>query len=247
MSLVLAFRLVDLMGVLLNGVIGGTIARQRRFDIVGFSVLAIISALGGGILRDVMIQDGRPVALTDRWYLLCALAGAVIAWVVPLRGRTWDTVLPFADGLVLGAWAATGTTKALSAGLGWLPSLLMGIITAVGGGMIRDIAVGNVPAVFGGNRLYATPAMISATGVLLANLAGLSLGSQMIIGAVLGLALTTLAHFFDWRLPQHGDRPVTLTRGQLATLLSRAERRGRRVGERQEADRQEAGRRRDQR
>lgn len=206
------FRSIDLMGVVVNGLIGGTIARQRKFDVVGFAILAIISALGGGILRDMMLQGGKPVALTDHFYLLCALLGALLAWFMRLEGRLWRIILPFADGIVLGTWATTGTTKALSAGLEWLPALLMGLTTAIGGGMIRDVAVGKVPTVFGGNTLYATPAVIASGGVLVAHWAGLSPTWLMVIGAGLGLSLTTLAHFLDWRLPAHGEQEPWLPR-----------------------------------
>lgn len=227
-EITLLFRSIDLAGVFLNGLIGGTIARQRRFDMVGFGILAIISALGGGILRDVMLMMGRPVAITDRWYLLVAILGAATAWVAHFQGTLWRTVLPFADGLVLGCWAATGTVKALAGDLGPIPALMMGMITAIGGGMIRDVAVGQVPSVFGGNKLYATPALVSAAGVLAAHAAGLGPVWLMMIGTSLGVVLTTVAHFRDWRLPQHDDTMTMLSAAQVRALVRRSARLARR-------------------
>ncbi|WP_448073148.1 trimeric intracellular cation channel family protein [Georgenia yuyongxinii] len=194
------FRGIDLTGVFLNGVLGGTIARQRRFDLVGFAILAIISALGGGMLRDTLLQAGPPVALTDPYYLATALAGAVVAFFVPLKGRWWNRTFVVADGVVLGAWAATGATKALAAGLGVLPAILLGVTTAVGGGMIRDVAVGQVPAIFGGNTLYATSAVFACLATIPLYFEGLEdLG--MLAGIVVGAGVSILAHWRQWKLP----------------------------------------------
>ena len=76
-------------------------------------------------------------------------------------------MFPFVDALALGCWAAAGAQKTLLSGLGWLPAVLLGTVTAVGGGAIRDIALSRVPAIFGGNTLYATCALI-ASGVMVA-------------------------------------------------------------------------------
>ncbi len=132
------FRAIDLIGVLLNGIIGGRLARTKRFDAVGFAVLAIMSALAGGMLRDVLLQSGPPAALTDPYYLGTALVGAGIAMLWKLESRPWRIALVVADGTVLGCWAATGALKTLAAGFGVLPAIMLGIITAVGGGAIRD-------------------------------------------------------------------------------------------------------------
>jgi uncharacterized membrane protein YeiH len=83
----IVFQVVDLGGVLANGVLGGVVARRLRFDPVGFVTLALISGLGGGVLRDTLLQGGVPVALTNPAYLVCGLIGALIAFLVDLRGR----------------------------------------------------------------------------------------------------------------------------------------------------------------
>jgi len=194
------FRLIDLVGVLLNGVLGGIIARRKRFDLVGFSILAITSALGGGMLRDIMLGAGPPVALTDPLYLATALLGAVVAFLLPLGGRWWNRIYVVGDALVLGCWAATGATKALAEGLGVLPAVLLGVMTAVGGGVIRDVVVGDVPAIFGGNTLYATSAVFASLAAI-----GLSeVGEDtvgMLVAIVVGAGLSIIARRRGWRLP----------------------------------------------
>lgn len=213
------FRTIDLIGVGLNGVLGGKLARQKHFDAVGFVVLAVMSAMAGGIIRDVMLQQGPPVAITDPLYISVALMGAGVAFFWKLQSRFWVVALILADGVVLGSWAATGAMKTLAAGFGVMPALLLGLTTAVGGGMIRDVSAGNVPTVFGGNNLYATPALVSA-GILVAVY---SLGYPMIgmiAATVIGSSFTVLAHWRKWQLPVHTDWSLAITPAQLKRLLA---------------------------
>ena len=159
-SLPEVFRAIDLMGVLLNGILGGKVARERNFDAVGFCILAIMTALAGGMIRDLLLttRTGAPVAITDPYYLWFAIIGALVAMAFRMDSRVWSVLLVIADGMVLGCWSATGAIKTLDAGFAIMPAILLGIMTAIGGGMVRDISAGLVPRVFGGNNLYATPA-----------------------------------------------------------------------------------------
>nr|WP_231703497.1 trimeric intracellular cation channel family protein [Arthrobacter sp. zg-Y179] len=205
------FDVVDLAGVLANGVLGGAVARQLRMDPVGFLVLALTSALGGGVLRDTLLQAGPPVALTNPAYLFTAIAGAVIAYAIELKGKWANRFLIVIDAFALGCWAATGTAKALGLGLDWLPAILIGVVTAVGGGMIRDIVVGRVPAIFGGNTLYATGALVAAVEMAILYDLGLqNVGMGVAIGTC--AVLCTVARRRGWRLPGPGEFSVRLSR-----------------------------------
>lgn len=198
------FQVVDLGGVLANGVLGGVVARRMRFDPVGFVTLALISGLGGGVLRDTLLQHGVPVALTDPAYLVCGLAGALIAFLVDFRGRVTRRGLVLADALALGCWAATGTAKALGVGLPWLSAILIGIVTAVAGGMIRDLVVREVPAVFNGPTLHASPALLASLWMAAATTLGtptLGMAGAILIAAGFALA----SRRFGWRLPEATD------------------------------------------
>jgi uncharacterized membrane protein YeiH len=195
------FRGIDLTGVLANAVLGGVLARGQRFDPVGFGALAILSGLGGGLIRDTLLQRGTPVALTDYAYILTALAGAAIAFLVRVEGRVWDRVFPFVDALALGCWASAGASKTLGFGLGWLPAVLLGTITAVGGGTLRDIVLRRIPGIFGGNTLYATSALLaSGVMVVLYDLGRPSLG--LVVSTLVGAGLTLLARWRGWQLPE---------------------------------------------
>lgn len=194
------FEVVDLLGVAANGILGGVLARRMKMDLVGFTFLAIVSGLGGGLLRDTLLQGGSPVALTDPAYLTTALAAAAVAYLLPLQQRWTRRGLLIADALSVGCWAATGTSKALAAGLGWLPAVLLGMVTAVGGGMIRDVAVGRLPAIFGGNTLYATSALVSSAEMLvLTELGWPNVG--MAVAIALSALISLPARRFGWRLP----------------------------------------------
>lgn len=136
---------IDLIGVVFNAVLGAVIGRAARLDVVGLAVLAIMSGLGGGMIRDVLLQSGPPIAITDWRYITAALAGAAVVMVVRVEGRWWDRIYPPIDALALGTWAAAGSLKTLEAGFGVLPALMLGTITAVGGGFVRDIVLRRIP------------------------------------------------------------------------------------------------------
>jgi uncharacterized membrane protein YeiH len=194
------FRALDLTGVFANALLGGVIARREKLDPVGFAVLAVLSGLGGGLIRDTLLQRGTPIALTDYAYLLTAVAGAALTFLLRVEGPLWDRVWPVIDALALGCWAAAGAQKTLDLGLGWLPALLLGTITAVGGGAVRDIVLRRVPAVLGGNTLYATCA-VAASGVLVILYDNGYPTTGSLAALAVGAGLCLLARWRGWILP----------------------------------------------
>jgi uncharacterized membrane protein YeiH len=115
----------------------------------------------------------------------------------------WDRVWPVIDALALGCWAAAGAQKTLDVGLGWLPAVLLGTITAVGGGAVRDIVLRRVPVVLGGNTLYATCA-VAASGVLVVLVDHGHPTAGSLAALVVGAGLCLLARWRGWILPS-GD------------------------------------------
>jgi uncharacterized membrane protein YeiH len=192
------FHVIDLVGVATNAVLGGIIAREERMDPIGFLTLASLSGLGGGIIRDTLLQHGPPVALTDIRYMACAVLGAVVAFLVPIRGHVWTTVLAYIDALALGCWATAGAQKTLALGLGWVPALMLGTITAVGGGTLRDVTARRVPQIFGGNTLYATSAMVASALVCVFWYTGVRGGAA--VATLAGAALCLVARYRGWQL-----------------------------------------------
>lgn len=194
------FRVLDLIGVFGNAVLGGVIARQEKLDPIGFATLAVLSGLGGGLIRDILLQHGTPVALTDYAYLVTAFAGAAASYLAKVQGRIWDRLWPVVDAVALGCWATVGAAKTLSVGLGWLPALLLGMVTAVGGGAVRDVVLRRIPGVLGGNTLYATAALAAAGTLVLMAQAGHSTWGS-VLGLVVGAGLCLAARWRRWILP----------------------------------------------
>ena len=224
-SLTEIIRFVDLAGVLANAILGGIAARSARLDIVGFIILAVMSGLGGGMIRDTLLQHGTPVALTDPAYLIVALVGGVIAFAIPLKGKISRRSLILLDALAVGCWAAAGAQKTLDAGLWWLPAIMLGVITAVGGGMVRDIMLLKVPTIFGGNTLYATSALVASIEMVVLSLLGFqAIGSAVAI--LSGALLSLLARRYGWILPTGLELRIPLPRLPRALLARRPRVRG---------------------
>ncbi len=168
---------LDLAGTFVFAIDGALIALRARvaeFDIVGVLALALITALGGGIVRDVLIGAVPPATFSDWRYIAVAVAGGLLAFVA---ARQLDRVAPairVLDAAGLSLFAVTGASKALGVGIGPVQAVILGAVTAVGGGILRDALTGQVPAVLHvGGGLLAIPALLGATIVVVTSHAGL--------------------------------------------------------------------------
>lgn len=215
------YQVFDLTGVVLNGIIGGTIARKREFDIVGFIFLALFSALAGGMMRDMLIGAGAAAAVSDPAYLGLACVGALVAFLTDLKGKVWEIFKVHGDAIILGVWSTTGCVKALSHGMPLIACVFMGVLTAVGGGMTRDIASGQIPGIFGGSPLYAVPAIV--TGVVMVGFSSSGLQALgMLVAPLVGTGLAVLAYWRGWVLARPGRAPVNYTAEHMAQFVRRA-------------------------
>ena len=155
-----AVLVLDLLGVFVFALSGATLAVQARMDAFGVLVLAGVAALGGGVLRDLLL-DTPVAALADGRYLLVPpLAAALVFFFSPLVERLGPAVRLF-DAAGLGLFVVSGTTKALNAGLGTVPAVVVGCLTGIGGGVLRDVLAGVVPVVLR-REVYAVPAVLGA-------------------------------------------------------------------------------------
>lgn len=211
---------LDLTGVFVMGIVGGALARRLQFDAVGFSVLGIISGLGGGVIRDLVLDAGVPAAFDSPWYLTASLSGVALAYILHTESAFWRHTTTMLDCLALGLWAAIGTAKSIAYGLDPLPAIMLGLTTAVGGGVIRDVVVGRIPIVFGGGPLYATAAIITSVLTWLVYLFELP-GSTVLGAALAGTAVAVTAQWRRWHLPHAPDLSVTLSPTQMRTLIRR--------------------------
>lgn len=213
-------RVLDLVGVFIMGVAAGAIAARLNFDVVGFAIIGITAGLGGGIVRDLILDFGVPAAFSSPWYLTCALAGSALSFLINAEGQWWRRLVTVLDIMAMGLWAATGTAKSLGYGLDALPAVLLGVASAVGGGVLRDVLVGRIPAIFGGGPLYATGSLLTAVLTWLVFALGLPAPTVLIAVAV-GALLAGVAAWRRWSLPAHNEWQVTMSAAQLKRLVRR--------------------------
>ena len=159
---------LDLVGVFAFALSGGLVAVRKRLDLFGVLVLAGAAALGGGVMRDVLIGDTPPVGISD-WRLVTCAAGAGLATFLFHPGiERISRIVRVLDAAGLATFAIAGSLKALGAGVDPLASVLIGGITAVGGGMVRDVLAGLVPEVLR-REMYALPALLGSAIVVAAH------------------------------------------------------------------------------
>lgn len=160
---------LDLIGILVFAISGGLVAVRNQLDIVGVIGIAVATGLGGGVIRDVVIGAVPPPALADWRYLLVPVVGGLVTFYWHPAVERLERVINVFDAFGLGLFCVAGALKAQEYGLGPVPSAALGMLTGVGGGIIRDLLVGRVPVIFRYRELYAIPALagaaVAATGV----------------------------------------------------------------------------------
>ena len=195
--------LIDFLGVF-AGALGGGLEAMRNedynYDFIGVLGLAMTSALGGGIMRDIILQQGPPLAFQDVRYLMTAMAGALIALAFRNHiGPRTQTAIIWIDAAAIGFFAVAGSTRALDARMSVLPALILGVLTAVGGGALRDVTSGRTPKIFESGQLYAVAALLGSAAFLASNSAGLPRTTSTTIGLIMGFSVRGLAMYYNLR------------------------------------------------
>lgn len=192
---------LDLLGTFVFGLSGGTVAIRRGLDIFGVLALAIAAALAGGMLRDMLLGATPVAALADVRYLITAAgAGLVVFFCHPVLARLGKPVMVF-DALGLGLFAVTGCRKAMDYGLDPLASILLGVLTAVGGGAVRDLLVAEVPRVLR-EEIYALAALVGAGIVVGGSHLGLAEWTVTLAGVAAAFLLRLISVIYGWSAPR---------------------------------------------
>lgn len=188
------FLAVDLFGIFVGSLTGGLVGLRFRYDITGIWFLALITGLGGGIIRDMMLPLGAPLALTNVFYLPTVMVAVLLVatlgrYIIPLR-----KTITALDALALSNFAVAGSLRAFEADLSPWAAIVLGIITAVGGGVIRDMMTGTTPAIFKRTELYGLAALGVCLTVIalryfsvdreIIALAGISVGMFLRLGSL---------------------------------------------------------------
>jgi uncharacterized membrane protein YeiH len=206
--------LLDLASVAVFALTGALVASRAQLDVVGFIFVAVLTALGGGTLRDVML--GRePVWIGQPLLLLVATVAAVVVFLGAHRLESRFKALEWLDAFALAVAVPAGVGVAFAEGLGWPVVLVMGMVTGCMGGLMRDVVCNEVPLVLKQGELYVTCAFAGALVAVVLVALGVPVGVALAVcaGVVMGLWAGSLAR--GWRLPVYrarAPRPETRKR-----------------------------------
>lgn len=191
---------LDLIGTFVFALSGAAAGIRHRLDLFGVLVLSLAAGTAGGMLRDVLIGATPPPAINDWRYITAALlAGLILFRWAPSLARFRGFVL-ILDAAGLGLFAVSGAMKALTYGLSPVGAVVLGGLTGIGGGMLRDMLVREVPTVFR-SELYAVAALAGATVVVAGDRLDLPSGLTTAVGAALCFLLRVIAIRRGWKLP----------------------------------------------
>lgn len=203
------FLALDLTGVFafaLNGAL--TAIRVAKLDVVGVITLGMITALGGGIVRDIFIDSLPPATFSDWRYLAVAACGSLVAFAFGRRLDRWINPIQVLDAAGLSLFAVSGALKTLEHGGGPAQAVILGAVTAVGGGTIRDVLIREIPAVLS-SGLYAIPALAGALVMVVA----VQLGAPEVPAAVSGAAICFIIRILGVHYALDAPSPPGAARG----------------------------------
>lgn len=216
----------DYLSVIVGGITGALFACDRNLDIVGAVTLGLMTGYGGGVVRDILL-DGHGFYFMQHADLVL-IAAAICAFVFFFQGvfKHLDATVFFADALSVGLFALAGASKAVSCDVGFVYAVLLGAITGVGGGAIRDVCVGEVPGVFKESNFYA----VASLGGALMYVVAVYVGSPSLAASLLCVftvvALRYWSVYFDWRTSTPTDLTPVLSRTVKAIFLHGSSKRG---------------------
>lgn len=195
----------DLLAVGLGGIQGALFASgfrgERRLDLLGVAIIGIVMGMGGGLIRDLLLNV-PPVTLQSNWYLLTATAAALMGMLLAGVFRRLNALIVGLDAVVIGLFGAFGTTKALALGLPPVPAVFVGVCAAVGGGILRDIIMGLPVAIMHVGSLYAVAAAAGCATLAITTELGGAAGVAAIAGVAVTAVIRVLAVVFDISLPE---------------------------------------------
>lgn len=192
----------DLVAVAVGSLQGALFAAGfKRVDLLGVAIVGISTGIGGGFLRDMLLST-TPASFSNNWYLITATLAAFAGMLLPKLFTRVDPVITALDAVSIGMFGAIGATKALAMGLPVVPALFIGTVSAVGGGVLRDLIL-NIPiALMHVGSFYAVASMAG----IIALIALMSIGVPVLIAGIVCVAVTTvlrlLAVRFGWSLPE---------------------------------------------
>ncbi|MDI2129370.1 trimeric intracellular cation channel family protein [Yinghuangia seranimata] len=196
-------QVLDLTGIFVFAVAGALMAVRKNFDVIGIVLLAEVTALGGGVIRDLIIGAVPPAAFTDIGYFSTPLAAAAVVFFLHPQVERISGAIDVFDAAGLGLFCVTGTAKAFAYGLGPVQAAALGVTTAVGGGAIRDVLAREIPMLLRWDReIYTVPALLGAGLVAVLIETDTFNAVTATFAALFAFGFRVLAIWRGWRAPR---------------------------------------------
>jgi uncharacterized membrane protein YeiH len=187
-------------GIVVFAASGAVVGVRKGFDLFGIAVLGVLTGVGGGVLRDVLL-DVTPPASVQNWpNVTVALVAVALTTLFTRQVIGFGRLVLILDAIGMGFFATSGAAIAIDHGASWFAAVLLGMLSAIAGGIIRDVLAREVPMVFGPDDLYAIPAMLGSITYAVIDYFGPQwLG--VLVGSALATVIRLIAMAFHWRLP----------------------------------------------
>nr|WP_202510246.1 trimeric intracellular cation channel family protein [Streptomyces sp. SID5643] len=208
-----------MIGIFVFAISGALLAVRKNFDVFGMAVLAEVTALGGGLFRDLVIGAVPPAAFTDLGYFLTPLLATLLVFFLHPQVERIQVAVNVFDAAGLGLFCVAGTIKAYEYGLGLTASAGLGLTTAVGGGVLRDVLANEVPSLLRWDRdLYAVPAIVGSALVALCIQYDALNPLTSSLAVITAFVLRLLAMRYHWRAPRAWHRRSTVSEEEQPVL-----------------------------
>ncbi len=213
--------ILNYVGITVFAASGALIGVRKRLDVFGVWTVAALTAVGGGVARDLLLGITPPASFQHWQNLAVATVAALVVFVLHPQFAMLRLSVVILDALGMGLFASTGALTALHHDASPLAATLVGITTAVGGGILRDILVNEVPLLIQERDLYAIPALAGSAATVAASWWGASDTRALVAGALLASGFRLLALWQDWRVPVAPENTVGRVRAAVRVLLRR--------------------------
>lgn len=198
---------LDLLGTAAFAASGALAGIRRQMDVFGVLVLGLVTATGGGTLRDLLLGDSPPFILKDETYLYLSVAVSLLVFIFHRRLEFLTHPLTYFDAVGLGTFVVIGTGKAIAFKLGFFGAVMMGVLTATAGGMLRDLLSAKVPMILQ-KEVYASACLAGGALLFLLQLTALPSDMSVLLSASTVIILRLLAIRYNWSLPRAAERNV---------------------------------------
>ena len=192
---------LDLLGTIAFAASGALTGVRKQMDLLGVVMLGIVTATGGGVLRDVLMNDVPPFCFKNETYLYLAICTSLLVFITPRRFEQQRNLLLILDALGLGTFAVIGTTKALTYHFGFMGAIITGVMTATCGGLVRDVLCNDIPLILQ-REIYATACIVGCTVLYVMNLYSFPQTVSLTVSAVIVIVIRCAAILRGWQLPR---------------------------------------------